>query len=137
MILPTNPLHADLEHLQAHAAPDLWEPLRGQSVFITGGTGFFGSWLLESFAHVNRTLGLNAHAVVLTRDPQNFRRRAPHLAENPAIRLVAGDIRNLGRTRTLLLPRFSSMRRLPATRANTPATRSARWIPSSSAHALR
>ncbi len=90
-----NPLQDDLEHIQAHAAPDLWEPLRGQAVFLTGGTGFFGWWLLESFAHVNRALDLNAHVTVLTRDPAKFRQRAPHLAADPAIRLVAGDIRTV------------------------------------------
>ncbi len=90
-----DPLQHDLEHIQAHAAPDLWEPLRGQAIFLTGGTGFFGSWLLESFAHVNRALDLNAHITVLTRDPAKFRQHAPHLAADPAVRLVAGDVRTV------------------------------------------
>ena len=90
-----NPLQDDLEHIQAHAAPDLWEPLRGQAVFLTGGTGFFGSWLLESFAHVNRAFGLNARAVILTRDPGRFRQRVPHLAGDSSIQFITGDI--LGR----------------------------------------
>ena len=93
-----NPLQDDLEHIQAHAAPDLWEPLRGQAVFLTGGTGFFGRWLLESFAHVNRALDLNARAFVLTRDPARFSLRAPHLTVDPAIHLVAGDVRTLTAT---------------------------------------
>ena len=88
-----NPLAADLDHVLAHTE-GLWEELRGQRVFITGGTGFFGCWLLESFAWANDRLDLQAQAVVLTRNPGAFARKAPHLATHPAVQLHAGDIRS-------------------------------------------
>jgi dTDP-glucose 4,6-dehydratase len=73
---------------------ELWEEMRGQRVFITGGTGFFGCWLVESFCHINRALGLGAQATVLSRDPAKFAAKAPHLAYDPAIKMHEGDVRD-------------------------------------------
>ena len=87
-----NPLADDLEHIAAETQ-GLWEEMRGQRVFLTGGTGFFGCWLVESFCHVNRTLGLGARATVLSRDPAKFAAKCPHVANDPAITLLAGDVR--------------------------------------------
>src|SRR5438445_518963 len=88
-----NPLHQDLEHVLHHTLP-LWEELRGRRLFITGGTGFFGCWLLESFAWACDQLDLGAEAVVLTRRPEAFAGKVPHLAAHPAIRLSQGDVRS-------------------------------------------
>ena len=87
-----NPLAADLDHILAHTQ-GLWDELRGQRLFLTGGTGFFGCWLLESFAWANDRLKLGAQAVVLTRSHEAFRRKAPHLAAHPAIQFHIGDVR--------------------------------------------
>ena len=86
-----NPLADDLDHVLLHTV-DLWDALRGRRLFITGGTGFFGSWLLESFAWANERYKLGARAVVLTRDPKRFETRVPHLAHHPAIEFWRGDV---------------------------------------------
>ena len=88
-----NPLANDLDHVLAHT-DGLWDELRGQRIFITGGTGFFGCWLLESFAWANAKLDLKAQAVVLSRHPEVFARKAPHLAAEKAISFHTGDIRD-------------------------------------------
>jgi len=88
-----NPLAADLDHVLAHTT-SLWEELRGRRIFITGGTGFFGCWLLESFAWANDRLNLGANALVLTRNLEEFRRKAPQLAGHPAIKFHNGDVRS-------------------------------------------
>src|SRR6476661_8356760 len=85
---------ADLEHILEHTAP-MWDDARGCRVFLTGGTGFFGAWLVESFLHINRRLGLGASMVVLTRDPDNARRRVPCIVGQPAVSLRQGDVREL------------------------------------------
>jgi dTDP-glucose 4,6-dehydratase len=84
---------ADLDHIFSETRP-LWDEMRNRRIFITGGTGFFGCWLLESFSHINRQLGLNARATVLTRDCAGFARKCPHLAADPALAFHAGDVRN-------------------------------------------
>ena len=45
----------DMDHVLAHTT-GLWEDLRGQSIFLTGGTGFVGTWLLESLLWANDRL---------------------------------------------------------------------------------
>ena len=87
-----NPLSGDLDQVLAGTS-GLWEELRGARVFLTGGTGFFGCWLLETLLWANDRFGLDAAVVVLTRDPPAFERKAPTLACHPALRLQSGDVR--------------------------------------------
>jgi nucleoside-diphosphate-sugar epimerase len=89
----TRPLaDQDLDLILNETQP-LWKEISNQHLFLTGGTGFFGCWLTESFLHINRALQLNAHLTVLTRDPAAFARKCPHLAADPALSLLEGDVR--------------------------------------------
>jgi dTDP-glucose 4,6-dehydratase len=82
----------DLKHVLTQTR-EMWEEARNQTFFITGGTGFFGMWLLESFAYANDSLRLNSCALVLTRDPAAFAKKAPHLAERHDLKFIQGDVR--------------------------------------------
>ena len=86
-----NPLTHDIDYIieQTH---ELWESIRGKVLFITGGTGFFGCWILETFTWANDKLGLGASALVLTRNPNTFRNKAPHLASHASVQLLKGDV---------------------------------------------
>ena len=88
-----NRLAADLDLLAARN-DDFWHELRGHRLFLTGGTGFFGCWLVESFCHMNRLLELNARVTILTRSPEAFARKCPHLVSDPAVNLLSGDVRS-------------------------------------------
>jgi dTDP-glucose 4,6-dehydratase len=83
---------ADLEHILQHTT-DLWQELAGARFFITGGTGFFGLWLLETLAFANQRLGLDLKATILTRDSRAFAQKAPHLASNPMFDWHEGNVR--------------------------------------------
>jgi dTDP-glucose 4,6-dehydratase len=92
--MPAKPLPAeDLEAVLVQTAP-LWEEARGRRFFITGGTGFFGSWLVETFCHINRRLGLNATVVILTRNAERFAAKCPHLMNELFLEFQAGDVRS-------------------------------------------
>src|SRR6185503_9955631 len=69
----------DLDHVLEHAAP-AWQALHGARLFITGGTGFIGLWLLESVLAANARFGSGISATVLSRSPDGFRARVPRIA---------------------------------------------------------
>src|SRR5271168_1389887 len=89
----TNRLAHDLENILDRTEP-LWEELRGQRILITGATGFFGCWLLETFAWANHRLNLDARLVGVSRRPAALAEKAPHLTHDPAITLHAADVRH-------------------------------------------
>jgi dTDP-glucose 4,6-dehydratase len=72
----------------------LWEKFRGERVFFTGGTGFFGKWLLETLLYANQSMNLRCKATVLSRDPESFTQNNPHLSDPEFITFVAGDMRD-------------------------------------------
>lgn len=84
---------ADRDHIVGLAEAD-FRALAGSRLFITGGTGFFGTWLLEALAAANACLGTGITAAILSRDPDQFARRSPHLAANPAFLWWRGDVRS-------------------------------------------
>ena len=87
------PLAPDLDLMLAET-DGLWNDLRDSRLFITGGTGFFGCWLLESLLWADAKYGLGVEAVVLTRSPGAFAKKAPHLADHRAVCLHEGDVRD-------------------------------------------
>lgn len=71
-----------------------WDPMRGARIFLTGGTGFVGRWLVSAFVQANREHLLDARLELLTRDPGAFAQACPELAGDDAVGLLEGDVRS-------------------------------------------
>ncbi len=65
---------------------------KGSTIFITGGTGFFGKWLLETFIYINEKMKLDGKIIVLSRNPDRFLKEYPQF-KNTSVRFLKGDIR--------------------------------------------
>lgn len=90
MQLPTE----DLDYV-VDAVGSSWEKLRGKRVLLTGGTGFVGKWLLGTFLHANRKLGLSCRALVLSRRPDDFIEKFPELRAARDVDWHFGDVKDL------------------------------------------
>ena len=83
----------DLSHILQYTA-SLWPAAKNKHFFITGGTGFIGKWLLESFVHINRQLCLNCQMLVLSRSPEKFLQKYPHFRQFSEITFQQGEVQN-------------------------------------------
>jgi nucleoside-diphosphate-sugar epimerase len=78
-------LDEDLAAIDRQLAPH-WAGLNGARIFMTGGTGFIGRWMLEALARAD----CDAEVVILSRDPAAFAAKAPYLGKR--FQFVAGDV---------------------------------------------
>lgn len=83
----------DLDHTRA-VVGERWQGLKGQHLFLTGGTGFVGKWLLATLLDAERHFQLGCRVTVLTRNPAAFRAQHPALADAAPVTLLAGDVRH-------------------------------------------
>ena len=71
-----------------------WRELDGARLFVTGATGFWGAWLLESFAHARQIHNLDTHLTFLSRDPAAFLSARAHLKSCKYLHALRGDVRD-------------------------------------------
>ncbi|MFN9067673.1 MAG: NAD-dependent epimerase/dehydratase family protein, partial [Bdellovibrionales bacterium] len=81
----------DLDEVVTNLAP-LWENFRLKKIYITGGTGFFGKWLVQVFIRANEQLSLNLQLIVLMRNAQKSIKEQLWLSKK-FIHIVEGDVR--------------------------------------------
>jgi len=67
------------------------EHLKNKTLFITGGTGFFGLWLLNLFRVLNNS-GYNIEVTLLSRNPEKFIQRNQVFASLQWLHWLKGDV---------------------------------------------
>lgn len=87
------PYKEDLDYILQRIAP-LGGELRSRRLLITGGTGFFGKWLIEGVIHANREFEFGTTLAILSRSPEKFLAEHPYFSEYPELSFIRGDIRN-------------------------------------------
>ena len=76
-------------------SPEALDKLRNRVLYVTGGTGFMGSWIAELVCYLNDAHDFGTRLFLQGRDIDAFRHRAAHLAQRGEITLVASDVRDL------------------------------------------
>ncbi|HEY9160193.1 MAG TPA: NAD-dependent epimerase/dehydratase family protein [Desulfomonilia bacterium] len=72
---------------------DKFYALSGQNLFITGGTGFIGSYLLKTLAYLNDTILIKpCRTFILTRNPYAFFAKMPDIASRDDFITVKGNV---------------------------------------------
>jgi len=71
-----------------------FEFYKNKKIFLTGGTGFFGKWLLESFIYLNDVHKLNISVTILSRSPKKFTEDYPHFDNHENFVFIQGDVRS-------------------------------------------
>lgn len=72
-----------------------FQKIKGAHIFLTGGTGFIGTWLLEAISFANVRLPTKIRVTILTRNPDRFEEKFPHLFCADEYCFIAGDIVDL------------------------------------------
>ncbi|MBI4855238.1 MAG: NAD-dependent epimerase/dehydratase family protein [Acetobacterium woodii] len=84
----------DFEEVAQIYVSDL-EMLKNERIFITGGTGFVGTWIAEIIAFLNDNFNFNTTLILVSRNAENFKQMVPHIALRKDITLVSRDVRSL------------------------------------------
>jgi dTDP-glucose 4,6-dehydratase len=91
-LMPLDIPEEDLQRCHDVLGISSWRALKGQTIFIAGGTGFIGKWLLATLLDANEKLNLDCSITVLSRDPAAFKRAWPVVAGR--VSWIAGDVRD-------------------------------------------
>jgi len=87
-------IRRDVEEV-VKGSSQLLAPLKGEKILITGGTGFMGTWLVETLAYLNDQLGYGIRIQLLAKHASQFKDRAPHLAGRKDVSLIDKNAKDI------------------------------------------
>ncbi len=73
---------------------DLWSELQDANIFLTGGTGFIGTWILKTIEKLNADMHLNIRVTILTRNIQKYKEKNIETNSKKNFTFLEGDICN-------------------------------------------
>ncbi len=84
--------HLISQEIPSNSLSEIQEILRNKRIFITGGTGFFGKSILSVLKSFTDQYDLNLKITLLSRDPDDFKRKNPNLVQIPKLSFLKGDL---------------------------------------------
>lgn len=90
--LPLLPV-ADIDYMYSGLGAADWIFFRKKRLFITGGSGFIGKWMLSALIEAENRLALECQIEILTRRPEDFFACMPQIACAKNVILHQGDVR--------------------------------------------
>jgi dTDP-glucose 4,6-dehydratase/UDP-glucose 4-epimerase len=86
-------IRQDVRELIANSGINI-EDLRGKRVLITGGTGFFGVWMLSALIDIKSMLDGELEIFLLSRDPESFVKAFPASSFVDHVSFFQGDVKD-------------------------------------------
>lgn len=86
-----------------------FDQLKCGHIFLTGGTGFIGTWILEAIRFVNESQDANIQVTILTRNPASFHSKYPHLFDHSSFHFLAGDVVGLPYEKLASVDKFTHL----------------------------
>jgi UDP-glucuronate decarboxylase len=83
---------ADLQNIVAPIED--WSQFQNARIFITGGTGLFGIWMVSALLKANLDFNLGLEITILTRNQDVFASQHPTLALAQNVQILIGDVVN-------------------------------------------
>lgn len=71
------------------------EKLKGESLYITGGTGFIGTWFAEMITALNDEYGFDINLYLVSRNPTEKSCFPKYLSNHQDITIISKDVRNI------------------------------------------